>query len=151
MARPPQPGAEKVITYRYAAAVDAEAVLELWSRAAEDSGRPSDDTAALLVAINRDPQALELAMDGDAIVGTLLSGFDGWRCALYRLAVDPAYRGRGIAGALLEHAEARFHTFGAKRSLAMVLDANELGAGFWRSHGYEPQAEWSRWAKPLTY
>ena len=138
-----------MITYRHATEVDVEAVLELWSRAAEDSGRPSDDTAALRLLIDRDPQALELALDGDAIVGTLLSGFDGWRCALYRLAVDPAYRSRGIAGELLEHAETRFRKFGAKRSLAMVLDANELGAGFWRSHGYVRQNDWSRWAKPL--
>ncbi len=139
-----------MITYRHATGEDAEAVLELWSRAAEDSGRPADKADALLVAINRDPLALELALDGDAIVGTLLSGFDGWRCALYRLAVDPAHRGAGIAGTLLEHAEARFRSLGATRSLAMVLDANELGAGFWRSHGYEPQPEWSRWAKNLA-
>jgi len=138
-----------VITYRHATQVDVEAVLDLWARAAEDSGRPADDADQLRRAINRDPQALELALDGDAIVGTLLSGFDGWRCALYRLAVDPAHRAQGIASALLEHAEQRFRGFGANRSLAMVLDANELGAGFWRSHGYEPQAEWSRWAKSL--
>ena len=138
-----------MITYRHATEVDVEAVLALWSRAAEDSGRPADDAGQLRRLINRDPHALELAVDGDAIVGTLLSGFDGWRCALYRLAVDPARRGQGIASALLEHAEQRFRELGATRSLAMVLDANELGAGFWRSHGYEPQAEWSRWAKPL--
>ena len=138
-----------MITYRHATVLDVEAVLELWSRAAEDHGRPADDPDALHRAIDRDPQALELALEGDAIVGTLLSGFDGWRCALYRLAVDPAHRGQGIAGALLEHAEARFRALGATRSLAMVLDANELGAGFWRSQGYEPQPEWSRWAKGL--
>ena len=138
-----------MIAYRHATGLDVEAVLALWSRAAEDSGRPADDADQLRRLINRDPHALELAVDGDAIVGTLLSGFDGWRCALYRLAVDPSHRGQGIAGALLGHAEARFRSLGATRSLAMVLDANELGAGFWRSHGYEPQAEWSRWAKPL--
>lgn len=138
-----------MITYRHAAEGDVEAVLELWSRAAEDSGRPADDAGQLRRVIDRDPQALELALDGETLVGTLLSGFDGWRCALYRLAVDPAYRGQGVASALLEHAERRFREFGASRSLAMVLDANELGAGFWRSHGYEPQAEWSRWAKGL--
>ena len=138
-----------MIAYRHATGLDVEAVLELWSRAAEDSGRPADDAGQLRRAINRDPHALELALDGDAIVGTLLSGFDGWRCALYRLAVDPSHRGQGIAGILLEHAEARFRALGATRSLAMVLDANELGAGFWRSHGYAPQPEWSRWAKSL--
>jgi ribosomal protein S18 acetylase RimI-like enzyme len=138
-----------MISYRHAQHEDAEAVLELWARAAEDSGRPADDLDALHRMIDRDPQALELALHGEAIVGTLLAGFDGWRCALYRLAVAPEHRGRGIASVLLEHAEARFRALGATRSLAMVLDANELGAGFWRRHGYEPQAEWSRWAKPL--
>ncbi len=138
-----------MISYRHATEPDVDAVLELWSRAAEDSGRPADDGDQLRRVINRDPHALELALDGETLVGTLLSGFDGWRCALYRLAVDPAHRGAGIASALLQHAEQRFIALGATRSLAMVLDANELGAGFWRSHGYEPQAEWSRWAKSL--
>ena len=138
-----------MISYRHATAADAEAVLELWSRAAEDSGRPSDDADALLVAIDRDAQALELALDGEAIVGTLLSGFDGWRCALYRLAVDPAHRGVGIARTLLEHAEQRFVDLGATRATAMVLDENDEGTGFWRARGYAPQADWSRWVKSL--
>ena len=138
-----------MITYRHATEVDVEAVLELWSRAAEDSGRPSDDRDALLVALDRDPHALELALDGEAIVGTLMAGFDGWRHALYRLAVDPAHRRLGIAATLLEHAEQRFRELGATRSLAMVLDDNELGAAFWGSHGYVRQNDWSRWAKPL--
>lgn len=138
-----------MITYCHATAEDAEAVLELWSRAAEDTTRPPDTIEALHRIVARDPQALELALDGETLVGTLISGFDGWRCALYRLAVDPAHRSQGIAGALLEHAEARFRQLGATRALAMVLDDNELGAGFWRSHGYAPQAEWSRWAKSL--
>lgn len=138
-----------MVDYRYATAVDAEAVLELWSRAAEDAGRPADDAAAISRVIDRDPQALELAMDGDAIVGTLLSGFDGWRCGLYRLAVDPAYRRQGIAATLLDSAERRLAALGVSRVSAMVLDENELGAGFWRAHGYTPQSDWSRWVKPL--
>ena len=140
-----------MITYRHATETDAEDVLEFWSRAAEDSGRPADSTDALHRLINRDPQALELAMDGDTVVGTLLSGFDGWRCALYRLAVDPAHRGAGIARTLLEHAEARLKQLGATRATAMVLDANELGAAFWRASGYVPQSDWSRWVKSLPY
>ena len=138
-----------MITYRHATEADAEAVLEFWSRAAEDSGRPSDDAGALHRLITRDPRALELALDGETLVGTLLSGFDGWRCALYRLAVHPLHRGEGIARTLLEHAEQRFVELGATRATAMVLDENELGGGFWRARGYAPQAEWSRWVKTL--
>lgn len=138
-----------MVDYRFAMPVDAEAVLELWSRAAEDTGRPSDDAEAIFRVIDRDPQALELAVDGARIVGTLLSGFDGWRCGLYRLAVDPAYRRQGIAATLLERAERRLAALGVTRVNAMVLDENELGAGFWRAHGYAPQADWSRWVKSL--
>ena len=138
-----------MISYRHATETDAEAVLEFWSLAAEDSSRPADSPDALHRLINRDPHALELALDGDAIVGTLLSGFDGWRCALYRLAVDPAHRGAGIARTLLEHAEQRFVELGATRATAMVLDENDEGTGFWRARGYEPQADWSRWVKSL--
>jgi ribosomal protein S18 acetylase RimI-like enzyme len=138
-----------VVAYRYAIAVDAAAVLEFWSRAAEDAGRPADDADALRRLIERDPQALELAMDGDDIIGTLIAGFDGWRCALYRLAVNPAHRGAGIARTLLERAEQRFRALGATRATAMVLDDNETGTGFWRAMGYSPQGDWSRWVKPL--
>lgn len=138
-----------MISYRHATAQDAEAVLEFWAQAAEDASRPADDADSLHRLINRDPQALELALEGDAIVGTLLAGFDGWRCALYRLAVAPARRGEGIARVLLERAERRFSALGATRATAMVLDGNEQGAAFWRAAGYAPQSDWSRWVKAL--
>jgi len=138
-----------VIAYRHATETDAEAVLEFWSRAAEDSGRPADDADALRRLIDRDSQALELALDGDTLVGTLIAGFDGWRCGLYRLAVDPAHRGAGIARTLLEHAEARLRALGVTRVTAMVLDDNELGSAFWRASGFTPQSDWSRWVKSL--
>jgi hypothetical protein len=31
----------------------------------------------------------------------------------------------------------------------MVLDGNELAHHTWWGSGYAPQAEWSRWVKPL--
>jgi ribosomal protein S18 acetylase RimI-like enzyme len=137
------------ITFRYAQPADAEAVLEFWSRAAEDNARPSDDADAVRRLIAHDPRALELAVDVETIVGTLISGFDGWRCALYRLAVEPEKRGQGIARALLERAEQRFIDLRATRATAMVLDENEVGRDFWRARGYVPQADWSRWVASL--
>ena len=76
-------------------------------------------------------------------------GWDGWRCHLYRLAVRPDYRRRGIGTALLKRAEERFVALGGARADAMVLDGNDSAHQAWSQAGYAPQAEWSRWVKSL--
>ena len=79
----------------------------------------------------------------------MIAGWDGWRCHLYRLAVHPDHRRRGIARAMLEAAERRFVSAGGHRADAMVLDTNELAHPAWQTAGYAPQPVWSRWVKPL--
>lgn len=128
----------------------AELVLDFWRTSAEDSGRPTDDLAAIGRLIERDGDALMLAWDGEDLVGTLIAGWDGWRFHLYRLAVHPDHRRQGIAHLLLSAAEARFTAAGATRADAMVLDDNAGAHGFWVRAGYAPQRDWSRWVKQLT-
>ncbi|WP_033818661.1 GNAT family N-acetyltransferase [Kitasatospora sp. MBT63] len=127
---------------------DVPALLAFWARAAEGTSI-SDDPAGVAALITRDPQALLVAEDDGALAGTVIAGFDGWRCHLYRLAVDPDRRRRGIGAALLAAAEARFEALGGRRADAMVLDHNELGRTAWRAAGYRPEEQWSRWVKPL--
>ena len=88
-------------------------------------------------------------MDGERIVGTVIAGFDGWRCHLYRLAVDPELRRRGIGTALLDAAHRRFASFGGRRADAMVLERNESGQSTWSAAGYQREDHWRRWVKPL--
>ena len=127
---------------------EAEAVLEFWRGAAEGTSI-SDDPDGVRVLIERDPGALLLAVDGERIVGTVIAGFDGWRCHLYRLAVDPELRRRGIGSALLDAAHRRFESFGGRRADAMVLERNETGQRTWSAAGYEREDHWRRWVKPL--
>jgi len=129
---------------------ELSAVLEFWQVAAENDSRPTDTPAAVEQLHRRDPEALILAVDGDEIVGTVVAGWDGWRCHLYRLAVAPRRRREGIGGRLVAAAEERFQSFGGTRADAMVLDDNEAAHGIWNAHGYRPQDDWSRWVKPLT-
>jgi ribosomal protein S18 acetylase RimI-like enzyme len=137
------------VDVRAAAAQDLAEVLALWRTAAENTNRSPDSAAALASLHLRDPDALLLAVEEDRIVGTIIAGWDGWRCHLYRLAVAPDRRRTGIARALIAAAEDRFRAMGGTRADAMVLDDNTGAHGVWQANGYTAQDNWSRWIKPL--
>ncbi|MFJ9538976.1 GNAT family N-acetyltransferase [Streptomyces sp. NPDC101225] len=134
---------------RAATPADLDAVLAFWRTAAEGTSI-SDDRAGVRRLVERDPEALVLAEQDGELVGTVIAGFDGWRCHLYRLAVHPARRRQGIGSALLAAAEERLVLLGGRRGDAMVLVRNERAHHAWRAAGYAPEEHWRRWVKPLT-
>jgi ribosomal protein S18 acetylase RimI-like enzyme len=136
------------LTLRGARADEVDAVLTFWAAAAEGTS-VSDDPAGVRGLIARDPDALLLALDGDRIVGTVIAGFDGWRCHLYRLAVAPDRRREGIGARLIAAAEERFAGFGGRRADAMVLERSATAHRAWCAAGYEREDHWRRWIKPL--
>ena len=125
---------------------DVAALLEFWKSSAEGTSI-SDDEDGVGRLIARDAEAVIIAERDGRVVGTVIAGWDGWRCHLYRLAVDPGARRQGIGGALLEAAEQRFTALGGRRGDAMVLEHNELGQRAWRAAGYAPEPQWRRWVK----
>ncbi|MEU0161450.1 GNAT family N-acetyltransferase [Streptomyces sp. NPDC006261] len=137
------------LSIRSATAADPDRVLAFWKVSAQGTSI-SDDGEGVARLVERDPHALILAERDGALVGTVIAGFDGWRCHLYRLAVHPEQRRRGVGGALLAAAEERFAALGGRRADAMVLDRNELAQHAWRAAGYGPEPQWSRWVKHLT-
>ncbi|WP_405801002.1 GNAT family N-acetyltransferase [Streptomyces sp. NBC_01506] len=143
------PGTHGEPRIRAATPADLDAVLAFWKIAAEGTSI-SDDREGVERLVTRDPGALIIAEDGGAIVGTVIAGFDGWRCHLYRLAVHPDRRRRGIGGALLMAAEERFVQWGGRRADAMVLERNTLAHRAWDTAGYGPQQQWRRWVKSLA-
>lgn len=134
---------------RAATPEDLDTVLAFWKVAAEGTSI-SDDRDGVERLVARDPDALILAESGGELAGTVIAGFDGWRCHLYRLAVHPDRRRRGIASALLTAAEERFVRLGGRRADAMVLEGNETAHHAWGAAGYAREERWRRWVKPLT-
>ncbi|MFI6693558.1 GNAT family N-acetyltransferase [Streptomyces sp. NPDC050433] len=138
------------VKIRTASLTEVPALLAFWARSAEGASI-TDDVDGVTRLLVRDPDALLVAeSDGGAILGTVIAGYDGWRCHLYRLAVDPGRRRQGIAAALLAAAHERFVALGGRRADAMVLDRNELAQHAWRNAGYDAEEQWSRWVRPLS-
>jgi ribosomal protein S18 acetylase RimI-like enzyme len=74
-------------------------------------------------------------------VGVVLGTFDGRRGWILRLAVDPAFRRRGVASRLVEELERRFRKLGCPRVNLLVMPDNAAGLLFWQELGYLPMPD----------
>ena len=127
-------------TFRAARAPDVDDILTLW-RDADAAPTHTDDAESVLRLIGTDADAVIVAEEGGAIVGTVIAGWDGWRGSIYRLAVVPTHRRRGVGRQLLERAGERLTRAGARRLQAIVVESDEQAVAFWRTSGWEEQVE----------
>jgi ribosomal protein S18 acetylase RimI-like enzyme len=124
------------------------AVLALW-RAADAVPSVSDDPTGLGRLLDTSGDALLVAEVDGGLVGTIVAGWDGWRGNLYRLAVVPTSRRRGIALRLVAEAERRLAAKGARRLSALVLTDHDPAAALWHAAGYHHQPAIGRFVKSL--
>jgi ribosomal protein S18 acetylase RimI-like enzyme len=135
-------------TIRRGTQADIDPVLALWRRA-EGPTTETDDEGALADLLARDREALLVATSGDEVIGSLIAGWDGWRGSFYRLAVDPDWRRRGMATALIHAGEEQLRALGARRLTAIVLSDDEAAIEFWTAAGYERQTARTRFVRML--
>jgi [ribosomal protein S18]-alanine N-acetyltransferase len=123
------------VTIRPATAADLDAVVELevsclgadaWSRGLVEQG-----IAAALPTVSY----LVAEVDG-VVVGHAVVSAAGDDAELQRIAVDPRYRRRGLAGELLTAVESRAAADGATRLLLEVREDNTTAAAFYESRGF---------------
>jgi ribosomal protein S18 acetylase RimI-like enzyme len=129
-------------------AEDAMATLDLWHRA---GATPSiTDTAEAICRAVAHPAAWVLLAEEDGqVIGSIIGTFDGWRGNIYRLAVDPAYRRRGVARALVAEAEQRLLQAGTKRITALVEHGHPEPVAFWEAAGYARDRRIARYIRSL--
>ena len=121
---------------------DAEAVVALW-RAAGLTRPWNDPHQDIERKLSVQPELFLVAMDVDAVIGSVMAGYDGHRGWLYYLASDPARRGEGIARALVAAAEERLLAMGCPKVQLMVRPENEAARGFYAALGYAPFHTWT--------
>jgi len=132
---------------------DIDGTRELW-RATEGIGRgPGDEPAPLARFLARNPGLSQVAIAGGAVagdvVGALLCGHDGRRGFIYRLAVHPDHRRRGLAEEMVRRALDGLRAEGIERCLAFVLRENGGATEFWTAVGGERHGDLEIYSLPI--
>jgi ribosomal protein S18 acetylase RimI-like enzyme len=127
---------------------DIPGVLALW-REAQAVPSVSDDPASLARLVETSGDALLVAEAGGRLVGTIIAGWDGWRGNLYRLAVRPDARRRGVALRLVAEAERRLAAKGARRLSALVMSGHDPAVALWTAAGYQHDRRVGRYVRTL--
>jgi ribosomal protein S18 acetylase RimI-like enzyme len=134
---------------RHATTADVDGLLALWKRA--DAHPSATDTPPDLERVIDGAHAAVLVAvtDDGTIVGSLIVTFDGWRGNVYRMAVDPLARRRGLARRLVAAGEEWLRGAGAVRLSALVEGDNDAGQALWEAVGFEHYAGMRRYSKNL--
>jgi ribosomal protein S18 acetylase RimI-like enzyme len=122
---------------------EREALLALWV-AAGATPSPTDTIDDLDRALSSDRLVCLVAEVDGELVGSIIAAFDGWRGTIYRLAVHPAHRRRGIARQLVERAHDVFARWGVRRINALVETDHAWAVSFWTAIGYSHDERMAR-------
>lgn len=115
---------------------EAPAVLELWGRARSGHATTADHLEDVQRLMAQMPGSVLVAERDGTIVGALIAAWDGWRGNMYRLAVNPEHRRRGVGMALVQAGERHLQRQGAHRITALVGYEDEPASAFWEAAGY---------------
>ena len=116
---------------------DYDHILKVWS----DAGLPfkpigRDSRARMAVEMAAPHCAFFGLFDKDIMVGMAIANWDGRRGWVNRVAIDPEYRGRGLAGELIRECERFLESLGALIICALIEDMNFPSMDCFEKEGY---------------
>jgi len=116
-------------------AEDFRELMTLWSATEGLGVGPGDTPEAIATFLDRNPEMSLVGLSDGAIVASILCGHDGRRGFIYRLAVSPAHRRRGLAAELVRRCVAGLAAAGIPRCQIFVEADNEAARDFWAAMG----------------
>ncbi len=126
------------ITVRRFRIEDYDRVMELWQQAGlplKPKGRDSRQEIERQIQLS---QVIFLVAEAEGkVIGTVLATHDGRKGWINRLAVDPAYRHRGLAQRLVAEAEAELEKAGLGIFAALIEEDNLPSIRLFEKMGYE--------------
>jgi ribosomal protein S18 acetylase RimI-like enzyme len=116
---------------------DYEEIIKLWSRARlpyKPKGRDSKEAIAAQMKAN--PEFFLGAFEDNRLVGMVIISCDMRKGWINRLAVDPDYRNRGIATALIAESEKILRKHGVRIFCTLIEDYNTASKKLFNECGY---------------
>jgi GNAT superfamily N-acetyltransferase len=127
---------------------DYDAIIRVWA----DAGLPfkprGRDSREMMSREMAHPSAAFLGLfESDRMLGVCIANYDGRRGWINRLAVDPEYRGIGLAGRLIDEAEQFLKSKGAVVFAGLIEELNAPSMSCFEKAGYVCMREITYWSK----
>lgn len=108
----------------------------LWREAFPDATARNRAEASIPAKLKVQRELFLIALEGDAVVGTVMAGYDGHRGWLYSVAVARSHQRHGVGSALVREAEARLRALGCVKINLQVMPDNAEVTAFYERLGF---------------
>ena len=121
---------------------DYDGIIRVWSDAGlefKPQGRDRREMIALEMAL---PQCAFFGLyEDERMIGVVIVNWDGRRGWINRLAIDPDYRGKRLAGELIKAGEDFLYAKGAVVICGLIHEINFPSMSCFENYGYSCESE----------
>lgn len=108
----------------------------------------ADAPDAIRAFLARNPGTSFVAVEGDALVGTILCGHDGRRGLIHHLVTATSHRRLGVGTSLLRAGLKSLRKCGIDKCHLLVFHSNSAGLSFWRGVAAQERTELALFSLP---
>jgi GNAT superfamily N-acetyltransferase len=127
---------------------DYDEMVRVWGVAGLPTKLNGRDSRAMItVELSRECCASYGAFEAERLVGLVITNYDGRRGWVNRLAVDPDYRGHGLASALIRECESFLSKYGEVVICGLIEELNSPSMELFEKNGYRCEPSITYWTK----
>ncbi len=116
---------------------DFDSMIELWKRTPGIGLSDADSKENINTFLERNTKLSLVCEINQKIIGTVLCGHDGRRGYIYHLAVDDAFRKKGIGKELVEQSLVKLRQQGISKCHLFLYNDNEDAMQFYEKTGWK--------------